>query len=570
MIFKQKFWHLLVLVLCFPAFSSLLKTGYYNMHDDMQVIRQYEFEKCLSDGQIPCRWTPDLGYGYGYPLFNYYPPLPYIVGQLFRAFHFSILDSIKLTAALQIILSAQFMFLLARSLFGPLGGLISALFFTYAPYHAVNIYIRGAMNEAWAATFFPLIFYYSRLLILRPSKASFVGLSLSFLCLLLSHNPMTLVFFPFVLFWCLFWYLTLPKPRYLLRHFTRFLFSGILSLSLAAFFVIPLLFETKFVQIESMFTGYYHFSVHFATLKQIFLSSFWGDGPSVWGTDDQMSFSIGYLHWILPTLIIIFSTYLLFKFRKVSHTLLLLFLIFAFGLLSLFLVHGRSTPLWLLITPIQKIQFPWRFLNLAVFFFSLVSGASVIFFHFNRRLNILFTTALIFLLLLLNVGYFRPIHSGPITDSQKLSGKSWQLLITSGIYDYLPKTANGAALGPAGEFVDQITPQSATYTVSGLKKGTNWQLANLRLEESAQLILSTLAFPHWTIYDNGQPIASQIEPQLGRLVVSLKPGNHQLFLTLQNTPVRSFANIASLFGLLFLVASPFLSPSLWKKISLNN
>ena len=71
------FWPVLLLVLIIPTFSFLIKPGlYWNMHDDMQLVRQLEMDKCLKDGQIPCRWTPDLGYGYGYPLFNFYPPLP--------------------------------------------------------------------------------------------------------------------------------------------------------------------------------------------------------------------------------------------------------------------------------------------------------------------------------------------------------------------------------------------------------------------------------------------------------------------------------------------------------------
>ena len=156
------FWPTLLIILIIPTFSFLLKPGlYWNMHDDMQMIRQMEMEKCFKDGQIPCRWTPDLGYGYGYPLFNFYPPLPYLAGQIFRSLGFSFVTTVKLSAILLITLSALAMYLLASDLTGPLGGFLAGLFYTYAPYHAVNIYIRGAMNEAWASVFFPpnLLFF---------------------------------------------------------------------------------------------------------------------------------------------------------------------------------------------------------------------------------------------------------------------------------------------------------------------------------------------------------------------------------------------------------------------------
>jgi uncharacterized membrane protein len=131
--------------------------------------------------------------------------MPYIVGQVYRTLQFSFVNSIKATAFTQIILSAVFMFVLGSSIFGPVGGFVSSLFYTYAPYHALNIYVRGAMNEAWAAVFFPLVFYFSRRLVLEKKKRFIVGLAVSFAGILLSHNPMALTFTQILFLWVLFW-----------------------------------------------------------------------------------------------------------------------------------------------------------------------------------------------------------------------------------------------------------------------------------------------------------------------------------------------------------------------------
>ena len=120
---------LIALLIALPAFFALLKPGYWNMHDDMQMVRQLELEKCIQDGQIPCRWTPDLGYGYGYPLFNFYPPLPYIVGQTFRITGFSFMQTVKLTTILQFLAAGFSMYLLASIFFGQIGAFLSSLFF---------------------------------------------------------------------------------------------------------------------------------------------------------------------------------------------------------------------------------------------------------------------------------------------------------------------------------------------------------------------------------------------------------------------------------------------------------
>lgn len=569
-LFKKKiFWFILVFLITIPAFVSLFKPGYYNMHDDMQMIRQLEMEKCLKDGQIPCRWVPDLGYLYGYPLFNFYPPMPYFVGQLFRFIGLSFVWSVKMTAVVQIILSGMFMFILASSIFGKLGGLISAVFYIYAPYHAVNIYVRGAMNEAWAAVFFPLIFYFSRKFILKKNIWSAIGLAISFAGLFLSHNPMVLIFTPFFLLWCLFWFLSISRKS-LVNKIIWLFFSGIFALCLSAFFTLPALLETKYVQINSMFIGYYHFSVHFATFKQLFISNFWGDGPSVWGPNDGLSFMIGYAHWILPSLLFLYFIFDIIRTKKIKRDYLLIIILTIFGFISAFMIHNKSTFLWLIFTPIQKIQFPWRFLNITVFFFSLAVGILPLILSNifkNKKINlaiIIFCLAVVFGI---NVNYFHALKSGPITDQQKFSGLAWTNQITSGIYDYLPKTARIAALGPAQNYIDEITPKNDKNKIFGEKKGTDWLFFNITLNKPSRVTVAQMAFPNFEIKDKGKIIKYDIEPELGRIVLSLSEGDHQIYIKLRNTPIRTISDYLSLTAWVLLIS--FSIKFLWKKFFLK-
>lgn len=514
------------------------------MHDDMQIIRQLDFEKCLIDGQIPCRWVPDLGYEYGYPLFNYYPPLPYVIGSIFRVLRFSFIDTIKLVAATQIILTAYFMYLLGKSLTNRWGGLLSSILYTYAPYHAVNVYVRGAMNEAWASTFFPLVFYFIRQLILYPRLINLIGLAVSFSAILLSHNPMALIFAPACLVWALIWLISSHNLKNIKLYLKLFL-SAFLSISLSAFLTLPLLLETKLVQVETMFSGYYNYSVHFATLYQLFISNFWGDGPSVWGTDDKMSFMIGYFQWIIP---LIASVIFIKKFVKSKRYSLLIPVVIAFlGLSYAFMAHERSTPIWILFPTVQNVQFPWRFLNPVMFLFSLSSA------YFVKA----FKSKLVFIVLIiatisLNYQYFYPVHSGPISDSQKLSGESWRLLTTASIYDYLPKTASTAAKKAATPYIDEISPSTAKFQISGQKRGTDWLFYNLDLASEAKVTIPILAFPNFKLFDYGKQIPYTTDPILGRITVQLSAGSHQLYLKLYDTPVRSISNYISLFGWTFI------------------
>src|SRR3989344_8453561 len=110
--FKKKLFIFLVLVLLatFPTIKSILRFSYYPMHDDFHPIRLLEMDKCIKDGQIPCRWVPDMGFGYGYPHFNYYAPTPYYVMEIFHLLGFSYLGSIKVFLVFISVVSALGMF----------------------------------------------------------------------------------------------------------------------------------------------------------------------------------------------------------------------------------------------------------------------------------------------------------------------------------------------------------------------------------------------------------------------------------------------------------------------------
>lgn len=569
---KKFLFPIILFIAIVPAFFALLKPGYYNMHDDMQIIRQLELEKCLKDGQIPCRWSPDLGYEYGYPLFNFYPPMPYIVGQVFRTLGLSFVNTVKATAVVQFILAAAFMYLLASSIFGKMGGLIAALFYTYAPYHAVNIYVRGAMNEVWALVFFPLIFYYARNLIINKKIGNIIGIAIGYAGLLLSHNPMILIFTPVFFVWCLFWFIS-ENHKNLFKNFTKqipliikFILSGLFALSLTAFFTIPLLSETKYVQIASMFTGYYSYSVHFTTLNQLFITNFWGDGPSVWGPNDGMSFMVGYLHWIIPLLIIMYSGFVIFIKKEFDKKIQISLLLAILGFGAVFMTHNKSTFIWQIFPQLQQIQFPWRFLNLSAFLLSLSVGIMpfILKKHVNKKIETLIIIGTVSILVAINISHFAPVKSGPLTDQEKFSGKAWNNQITSGIYDYLPITASTAAKSEAKPYIDNIDPEKSLISLSGQKKGTDWLFFNLFLNQDAKITISQLAFPNFEITDKGQKIDYQIEPELGRMVVNLKAGDHQIYVKLKNTPIRIVSNYISLFAWLGLIA--YLLKPLWKKL----
>src|SRR3989344_2960644 len=384
---------LLIILLSRPAFGLMLQPGVWTMHD-FHLFRQYEFDLCAKEFVFPCRWARDSSLGFGQPMFVFYGQSPYWLGQLFVFSGFQIIDSVKITFILSLVLSGLAMFLLARNFWGDKGALISALFYIYAPYRAVDVWVRGALPEALAFIFFPLILYFletKRYLLLSGSLA----------LLLITHNLSLYMFLPFLGLW---WLL---RSRDL-----KVIHSGLLALLLSAFYWLPVVVEGSWINLSSTTQNYYTYAHHFTSLFQLFISRAWGFGGSVWGPNDTMSFSVGHLHWLVPLLIL--SIMLL---KKTSKKILYLISYFLFlALFALFLTHGKSEILWKIIPGMSFVQFPWRFLTMAGLFLALAAGTVI---HLTK--NTLVLSALLITLVLINGQFFRPDIWRGVDDRQQFS-----------------------------------------------------------------------------------------------------------------------------------------------------
>ena len=147
-----------LLILSFWSIKPLFNQGFFPVHDNVQVERVYEMGRALREGQFPVRWVGDLGYGFGYPIFNFYAPLPYYVGGFFNFLGLDAIVATKLMFGIGILLAVISMYILASSFWGRLGGMLSAVLYLYSPYHALDIYVRGAVDEFWAMAFLPFVF----------------------------------------------------------------------------------------------------------------------------------------------------------------------------------------------------------------------------------------------------------------------------------------------------------------------------------------------------------------------------------------------------------------------------
>lgn len=536
-----------VFLLAIPSFLPLLSRGYFPMHDDMQVIRLQQMEKCFLDGQIPCRWSPDLGAGFGQPMFNYYSAFPYYLGIFFRIFGLQFVDIVKLLFLLSLALSGIFMYFLGKEFFGKLGGITAAVFYIYAPYHAVDIYVRGALAESWAITFFPLVFWLVYKLVKEGKPVFFVGAVLSLFLVFTSHNVMTLIFTPFVILWSFFILAITGQKR-----FKEILLFFLWSFCLSAFFLLPAFVEKKFVLIDSLTADYFDFRLHFASKKQLFWSRHWGFGGSL-GPDSDMSLQIGWLHWLfscfsLLALAIFFVTKKIFsKKDEVFYSLIFFSGLF---LVSVFFTHRLSLPFWENLPFLSYAQFPWRFLALVIFSSSFLAGF-IPFWLKNKikgKPNVLVSLFIILSVIVLNYSYFKPqVMYRFATDDWKLSGEELDKQKKSALFDYLPKQVKNAP--------SQIAPESP-WVVSGeadifeFEKRTNFfrMTIDAKGNQPARVGVPVFDFPNWEIFVDQKKVPHNSENKQGVIEFEVGDGKHTVVGWFRNTWLRDLANAVTLFS----------------------
>lgn len=424
----KKLFLILVVILAIPTFLQMLRPGIFSMQD-FPYVRLIEFDKCVKALQIPCRWAPDIGAGYGEPLFNFYGQFPFAVGEIFHLISFSYIDSLKIIFILSLMGSGVTMYLLSRKIWGnDLSALVSSVLYLYAPYRAVDVWVRAALPEAFSFILFPLIILELENYLEKENKKHLLLFSLFVSLLVITHNLSVILFAPFLIVWIIFRFIQMKK----IKPFIELLFAGIFSFLISAFYILPVIFESRFVDINSTTLGYFDWRAHFVTIYQIFVSRFWGYGASVWGPNDGLSLSVGQIQWIVPLIIV---GIILIK-RKIDTNVKIFFSCLIAGIICLFLTHNKSTFIWNMLPFMKYIQFPWRFLGVAVFSFSLASGLII---KLIPKFNSIAAVIVILVAVGLNFSFFRPDIWKNVSDYDLMTGSFWMESQFASIGDYWPQ-----------------------------------------------------------------------------------------------------------------------------------
>ena len=551
---KKNLGLIIIILFSWWAIRSLFHLGFFPMHDDEQVARLFELHQAISAGQFPPRWIADLGFGYGYPFYNFYPPFVYYLGEIFHLLGFSLIVSTKIVMIFGFLLSGFFMYLLAKEFFGRAGGIVAAVFYIYAPYHSVDLYVRGALAEFYSFVFLPAVFWSALKLVQEKNRKWLILNSLFLAFLLLSHNLIALASLPFYFFFFVFILLNEKEKK---RTVLIFSLSFVLFLGLTAYFWLPAIFERKYTMVDEILTRELaNYKLHFVYLRQ-FMSSPWGYGGSIPGPNDGMSFEVGKPHLLLSFLAGILGAYFLLKRKKEEHLFSFFFFLFLF---SLFMASFHSQFIWEKLKPLWYLQFPWRFLVFTAIFSSLLSGGIVDYFY---RLTKRYSPACwlvilvpILLVIFLYKDYFQPARYLEVTDKNYTSEEDLKWRVSKMSFEYVPKGIATVLSDIQTTQVDikkEEIPKQSFQAINNIKVTEQQNLPHLKRflveGEGGILTINTYYFPGWEVRIDGQKVAVDDNNKFKLITVNVPKGEHLVEAKFKNTLLRIVGNSLTVISL---------------------
>ncbi len=511
-------------------------------------FRLHQLVANLHDGVFPARWMPDAAYGLGYPFFNYYAALPYYLGALFNLIGFDLLVSIKLVQTLGFVLAAAAMYgWAARHTPTRSAAWLIAAAYTFAPFHLVNVYVRGdSLSEFYAFVFYPLILWSIDRVI--DSPRSFGWLALSYGGLIMTHNVSALIFSPFLLAYCV--VRIAHRPRQLRHSLFAIGVGGLLALALSAWFWLPALGEANLVQLDNQTTGYFNYAEHFRAANLI-QNSIGFDYSIAADPQSGTPFAMGLIQAIGTGagLIALIATW-----RRVRDRFFWAFIVIGL-IVSTAMITPLSRVLWDTLPLLPLAQFPWRFLSIQAVFASFAIGylAACVEPPVARATvsGVVGVALAACVLLPLHPDYL-PMRADEITPARLQLYEAFTGNIGTTIRaEYLPRpTVPRPYTGP--RLIDPSLPLRAIVsngeaTAVQLERRATRQVWTAQIEsERATLAVPLLYWPGWSATLDGQPSTIGAAPDLGYIQIEAPRGAHQIVFELGRTPLRLAAELISL------------------------
>lgn len=495
-----------------------------------------QFLAALREGWILPRWAWASFGGLGDPTFSYYQPLFYYITSLYSLLGMSPSRALLCGALTPFVMLGLIVQCSILKRYGAGRALAGACFVVFCPV----LFFLAAQMAAYPWTLsLPFSILFIRESTRDEPRPAWVAILLALLCL--SHLLSALIALMATGVGRL--VLHVPARHNLLRH-GAWLLGVALGLGLAAFFVYPAVTQLALINPEG-WTGGANFDWRRAFAFPTF-------------TFMQYGLRWAAIQWPFALMALALCLLVLLARRPAEATpgQVLARRFAVVGLAALALGSELAYPLYALLPPLQKIQFPYRFVFIAT-----ILGSIALVLHLNEggwsRWNRLLRVAALAII----AGYGAQtlllqwqLHKA----GEALPERTQYMQGMFGQPEYLPavrgphwKTyvADGGLIGECLRLRIACTPVQ--------NDGTHAFAATIETPRAVSVRLPMFAYPAWALSVDGAPQALASDPDTGVVVAQLAPGRHEVALhwmgLAADTTGRSISVIALVAVLLMLM-----------------
>jgi uncharacterized membrane protein len=532
---------LLALAACYCTLPLFTHYGIPSGQDIiLHIFHADQFTRSLQEGVVYPRWIADFNNGYGSPNFVFYSPLSYYFVSAITMFTRSLTASMIVAIWFSFFLSGITMYITAKRMFGGLGSLLAALMYVVLPYHLFNIYIRGTFAELFAFIWFPLIILFLYKMMKSRNLVAMIGLSVSYAGLICTHLVSGYMF-TFVIGAYFFYSLFLIQEK---KRIIQPFVSIVFGLGLSSVYLLPVIFERKFVQIDYIVTC----SVGDYKKNYLFMLDKFQEG--------LRNFYIP-LHTIVVLETILFFVIAVFirKNRQIllhrsqQNFFLILFLA------AFFLTTPLSRPIWDIVPGFPFLQFPWRWVSITEL--SLCFLVGYVFMHKEGtvlksiRLKKVIAYLLIILFLassalILKSKFIPDALIGKIVRPEEIS----KIIIP---YEYTPLWVKDVKIISSDTDHERVSVISGTALFDVTEWNAERRIINIKSATDVLMRISTFYYPGWKASLDNKKTPIRIEPETGAMLIDVPEGEHTLLVEFGDTPIRYYSKFVSLTFLFIMI-----------------
>lgn len=539
------FYLSLLIISALTVFDLFFNSGQpATMDGSIHITSMTQFATALLEGQFPVVWLNNFA-NYGLPVGIFSHQIPLYLGAILVILTKNSILSANLVVAIGVILANLLFYRFLRIYLSLWPSFFAVLLFSVAPFRILDIYIRGAIPEVFAACLLPLILIAMHKLFIDKKLSMFFALTLGFAALLLTHPMMLVIFsvfiFPYFIFllYCLYQTRDNHKfyPRKIVTRAILFLFSLVLGLSVGSYYLFPLFLEKK----------YFYFGLSSSMLTNDFLSisSFFSTHwyyfyqHDIFTRGHVVQFGLPEtLMLILGIIVFIFGIY---QKKKTTYSAFLPLALIV-GFISIFLTLHFAAIFYAVIPFLSDIQFPWRMLSVAVFVPPLIAGFVMEKYRFSWVL-----ACVVIIIFAIRVpqlyGKNYSLHPQSYYESNltNLYSINMNTVWTGKTEDYPQRTRQAKIISGEGNLIaNKMTGTKRHYTITG--------------KTPVRLVDYTFYFPGWHVFVDGvdTPIQFQDPNYRGIITYMVPAGHHQIEVVFKDTVIRKYAQFMSLAAILFI------------------